>query len=313
MSGQTIPLRLSLRALRAFTATVEQGSISGAAQALNVAPSAISALLDQVEAEFGATLLVRSRARGVVATAEGRRMAGRFRLLLEDYAEIIEDGHEIAKGMRGTLRVGYYAPVGPAFLPGILTPLMHANPGLRLDLQETDNDTVQERLLSGDLDVILFAGQDMRAGIETHPLLDLPPYVLVPAGHPLATNDRTTLNDVSHYPLIELNRPLARPYVSRLFSDRKLSPEVVARANTTEMVRSLVGAGLGIAILAMRPQTHISYAGDPLRALPLDPGLPRLQLLSGKIPGQNRRLVSAFMDVLHGWANSPSALDFSVR
>ena len=313
MSGQTIPLRLSLRALRAFTATVDHGSISAAAQALNVAPSAISALLDQVEEEFGATLLVRSRARGVVATAEGRRMAGRFRLLLEDYAEIIEDGHEIAKGMRGTLRVGYYAPVAPAFLPTVLQPMMQANPGLRVDLQEADNDSAQEGLLTGALDVILFAGQDVRAGIETHPLLDLPPYVLVPAGHPLAADDRTTLQQVAAYPLIELNRPLAQPYVSRLFADQNLTPEIIAQANTTEMVRSLVGSGLGIAILAMRPRTRTSYAGDQLRAIPLDPDLPRLHLLSGKIPGQNRRLVSAFMDALHDWANSPSALDFSVR
>jgi DNA-binding transcriptional LysR family regulator len=313
MSDQTLPLRLSLRALRAFALTVEQGSISGAAAALNVAPSAVSALLDQVEGEFGATLLIRSRARGVVATAEGRRMAARFRHLLEDYAEVIEDGHEIANGMSGSLRVGYYAPVAPAFLPGILTPLMQSNPGLKVDLQETDNDSAQERLLSGDLDIILFAGQDRRAGIETHALLDLPPYVLVPAGHPLATQDRSTLQKVATYPLVELNRPLARPYVSQLFTDQNLNPEVIARANTTEMVRSLVGAKLGVAILAMRPRTQTSYAGNRLSAIPLDPGLPHLQLVSGKIPGQNRRLVSAFIDALHDWANSPSALDFSVR
>jgi len=313
MSDQISPLRLSLRALRAFTATVDHGSISAAAQALNVAPSAVSALLDQVEGEFGATLLIRSRARGVVATAEGRRMANRFRRLLEDYAEIIEDGHEIAKGMQGTLRVGYYAPVAPAFLPSVLKPLMQANPGLRLDLRETDNDTAQESLLAGGLDVILFAGQDIRAGIETHSLLDLPPYVLVPAAHPLAAQDRTTLQEVATYPLIELNRPLARPYVARLFADQNLTPQVIAQANTTEMVRSLVGADLGLAILAMRPRTQTSYAGDTLRALPLDPDLPRLQLLSGKIPGQNRRLVSAFIDALHGWAQSASALEFSVR
>ena len=69
-------LRLSLKSLRAFAAVVEHGSITAAAQALNTAPSAVAAAIDQVEAEFGAALLVRTRARGIAPTADGRA-AGR--------------------------------------------------------------------------------------------------------------------------------------------------------------------------------------------------------------------------------------------
>ncbi len=75
-------LRLSLRALRAFVTVVEHGSISAAARDLNVAASAVAASLDLVEAEFGADLLIRTRARGITPTAEGRDIALRFRRLL---------------------------------------------------------------------------------------------------------------------------------------------------------------------------------------------------------------------------------------
>jgi DNA-binding transcriptional LysR family regulator len=300
-------LRLSLKSLRAFAAVVDHGSITAAAQALNTAPSAVAAAIDQVEAEFGAALLVRTRARGIAPTADGRAMAARFRALLDEYAGVLEEGRAIARGLTGTLRIGYYAPVAPAFLPRVLQPLMQANPDLGLELHEHDNDSAQEALLSGRLDVILFAGHDLRAGIETQVLLDLPPYVLVPEGHPLAAIAPVPLAEVARHPLIQLDRPLARPYLDTLFRDRGLAPGIAARADSTEMVRSLVGAGLGVAVLHMRPLTALSYGGDRLAAVPLEPGLPTLQLLSGRTAGQPRRLVMAFLEALKAWMSDPAA------
>ncbi|WP_397542678.1 LysR substrate-binding domain-containing protein [Roseovarius salis] len=305
-------LRLSLKALRAFAAVVERGSIAAAAEALNTSASAVAASVDQVEAEFGASLLIRTRARGIAPTPQGAAMAGRFRTLLDDYATVLSEGRDIAQTLTGTLRVGYYAPVAPAFLPRLVMPLMRDNPDLRLELREHDNDSAQEALLSGALDVILFAGQDLRAGVETRVLLDLPPYVLLPAGHPLEGEGPVPLERIARHPLVQLDRPLARPYLDRLFLDSGLQPQVAARADSTEMVRSLVGAGMGIAVLNMRPFTTRSYAGDALSSRPLDPGLPRLQLLSGRAKGRPRRSVSAFLDALHGWMAGGAASDLTV-
>lgn len=297
-------LRLSLKALRAFAAVVEHGSIAGAAQALNTAASAVAASVDQVEAEFGAALLIRTRSRGIAPTADGVAMAARFRALLDSYAEVMEDGHAIGQSLTGTLRLGYYAPVAPAFLPRILHPMMQANPGLRLDLREHDNDSAQEALLNGRLDVILFGGHDLRAGIETRLLLDMPPYVLAPEGHEVTASAPIPLAEVARHPLILPDKPLARPYFDQLFAAQGLTPEIVAAADSIEMVRSLVGAGLGLTVLSMRPLTPLSYGGDRLAAVPLESGLPGLQLRSGRAAGRPRRLVTAFLDALHGWVDS---------
>lgn len=300
-------IRLSLKALRAFAAVVDHGSITAAARALNTVPSAVAASLDQVEATFGADLLIRTRSKGIAATPEGREMAARFRDLLEDYSTVMQQGRDIARQLTGTLRIGYYAPVAPAFLPGILRPMLEANPDLRLDLRAHDNDSAQAALLSGQLDVIIFAGQDVRSGIDTSVLLGLRPYVLTPENHDLAARERVTLADVVTYPLIQLERPMVRAYFDRLFQSQKLQPHITARTDDTEMVRALVGAGLGLAVLHMRPLTSVSYGGDGLCAVPLDQTLPGLQLLSGHVAGKPRRLVSAFLDALHAWMASDQA------
>lgn len=197
--------------------------------------------------------------------------------------------------------------MAPAFLPRILAPLMQAHPDLRLELSEEDNLSAQDRLLAGARDVILFAGQDLRRGVRTRHLLDLPPYVLAPEGHEIAQMDHVPLAELAQHPLVQLDRPLARPYVDGLFAARGLGPRIVARADSTEMVRSLVGAGAGLSVLAMRPLTGVSYGGDTLCARPLEPGLPHLQLLSGWAAQRPRRLITAFLDALGAWMDTPAA------
>ena len=301
------PLRLSLKTLRAFACVVEQGSITAAAAQLNTAASAIAAALDQVEDEFGASLLIRTRARGIAPTPEGRDMAIRFRALLDQYDRVLESGHSLTQSLSGTLRIGYYAPVAPAFLPSVLGPILAQNPDLQLTLHEHDNDSAQDALLAGQLDVILFAGHDLRRGIITSHLLDLPPYVLTPAGHALSYHAQISLHDLALYPLVLLDRPLARPYVEGLFQQQGLSPRIAAHADSTEMVRSLVGAGAGLAVLAMRPLTTITYGGHTLACTPLATDQPGLQLLTGHATPQPRKLVTAFLDALHIWMGSDTA------
>ena len=62
-----------------------------------------------------------------------------------------------------------------------------------------------------------------------------------------------TLQEVATQPLIILDRPVVSTYYRELLERECQKLNVVAAANSTEMVRSLVGAGLGRAIMNMRP------------------------------------------------------------
>lgn len=306
-------LRLSLRLLRAYLAAVDKGSIAGAAEALNVAPSAVAAAIDKVEAEFGTVLVTRTRARGISPTTAGRALAERVRALLEDYDAVMAEGHALGTALTGDLRIGYYAPVAPAFLPEIVQPMLAANPGLRVDFRDCDNDSAQAGLLDGTLDVILFADGDVRPGIVAETLIEVPPYLLAPAGHALAGRGHAALSDLDGAALVLLDLPLAGAYSRRLFETAGIAPRIVATASSTEMVRSLVGAGVGLAVLNMRPRTAVSYGGNALAAVPLRPAPPGLTLMTGRIEGRPRRVVSTFLEVLRDWFAGPSAGELVVR
>lgn len=295
---------LSLKALRAFATVVECKSISGAARKLNVAASAVTAAVGQVEAEVGAQLLIRARARGVSPTPEAVALASQIRALFDEYSQILEDGQSQARELRGDLRIGYYAPIAPAFLPKLLGPLALNNPHLNLSFFECNNEGAQTGLLAGDLDVILFTGLDLQPGIKATELISLPPYVLAPENHPLTEMEVVPIQALEHFPIVQLDLPVARSYLHELFSAHDLTPQIAARANSTEMVRSLVGMKFGVAILNMRPRIDVSYGGDPLVTLPMQSGLPEITLQTGVAKGQVRKVVATFLDILNRWSGA---------
>ncbi|WP_415401835.1 LysR family transcriptional regulator [Tateyamaria sp. SN3-11] len=279
-----------------FTTALRHKNIAKAAAELNIAASAVSTAIDQVEAAFDLTLVTRQRSRGIQANASGLAVARKFERLLEDYHAILAEGADLKQALGGTLRIGYYAPIAPAFLPAILSSFVPDTSEVELHLDECDNDSAQEGLLNGTYDVILFVSEDVRPSIAFDVLIEAPAYCLAPASHPLATHSAVTLAQIAQEPLVVLNRPVAAAYYRSLFAAQDHEVSVAAYANSTEMVRSLVGAGRGCAVLNMRPLISTSYGGADVVELPISDPLPPLTLSVAYDTSRPRRLVRHFVD-----------------
>lgn len=287
-------MAISLKAMEYFTTALRHGSISKAAAELNIAASAIGAAIDHVEAAFDLTLTIRQRSRGITANASGRLVTQKFERLLEDYAAVLTEGADLKQALSGTLRVGYYAPIAPAFLPPILASFIPDGHDITLHLDECDNDSAQDGLLNGTYDVVLFVSEDVRPAVDFDVLIAAPAYCLVPAGHAFANQASVTVAQIASQPLVVLNRPVAAAYYQSLFDANDIT--VAAYANSTEMVRSLVGAGHGCAVLNMQPLTAQSYCGATLVGVPISDPLPPLTLSIGYDKTRPRRLVQDFVD-----------------
>lgn len=288
-------MALSLKAMEYFTTALRHGNIAKAAVELNIAASAISSAIDQVEAEFDLTLVTRHRARGIQANASGRDVARKCERLLEDYRSVLAEGAELKNALSGTLRIGYYAPIAPAFLPQILDRFLPSDTDVSLELTECDNDQAQDGLLNGTFDVILFVAQGVRPSVTFEELIPAPPYCLLPAKHPLTQHHSVTMDQIAKEPLIVLNRPVAASYYEGLFKPGARKAPVVAYANSTEMVRSLVASGRGCAILNMRPRISESYTGAKVVVKPILDDLPTLSLAIGYDKSRPRRSVLEFV------------------
>lgn len=289
-------MTISLKAMEYFTTALRHGSISKAAAELNIAASAVGSAIDQVEAAFDLTLTIRQRSRGIEANASGRQVALKFERLLEDYAVVLKEGADLKQALNGTLRIGYYAPIAPAFLPPILASFAPKGNDITLHLDECDNDSAQDGLLQGRYDAILFVSEGVRPSVDFDVLIEAPAYCLVPADHAFAAQSSVTVAQIATQPLVVLNRPVAAPYYQSLFDAHANDITISAYANSTEMVRSLVSAGQGCAVLNMQPLTQQSYCGASLVSLPISDALPPLTLSIGYDKTRPRRLVQHFVD-----------------
>lgn len=289
-------MTITLKAMSYFTTAVRLGNIAKAAEVLNIAPSAVATAIDQVEAAFDLTLVTRQRSRGIQANASGRLVAQKLERLLEDYRATLAEGADLKQSLSGALRIGYYAPIAPAFLPRVLASLVPEGGDVTVHLEECDNDTAQDGLLNGTYDVILFVSEGARPSVHFDPLLEAPAYCLVPEGHPLADQPRVTMADIAREPLVVLNRPVAGAYYQSLFDAHTKGARVAAYASSTEMVRALVAEGQGCAVLNMKPLTDVTYSGGRVVTLPIADPVPPLTLAIGYDKSRPRRLVQQFVD-----------------
>jgi len=183
--------RLKLRQLALVVALETHRSLRQAAEAVAVTQPAATRLLRDLERGLGVPLFVR-HAWGMEPTPYGEAFARHARSMVNEVGEAQRELGELARGSRGTLRIGCVTGA----VPGLLVPAVRAvragHPALRVFLLVNTSDVLVEALLAGTLDVAigrLPTDADATA-IDSELLSAEPLCVVVRRGHPLTRRGR---------------------------------------------------------------------------------------------------------------------------
>ena len=168
-----------------------------------------------------------------------------------------------------TLNVGCFHTFGPILLPDMIRRMTEAEAGLKIELIEGDQRRVSEAVMAGEADLALLYDVDLADGLEAMQLTELTPYVLLAQDHPLAEKHELTPSDLADHPMILLGATPSSDLFTGVLERAGARPNVVYRSANFEMVRGLVGQGLGFALLATRPAATVSYDGHLLVTRPL--------------------------------------------
>jgi flavin reductase (DIM6/NTAB) family NADH-FMN oxidoreductase RutF len=186
-----------------------------------------------------------------------------------------------------SLAVGCYQVFAPYVIPALIARLTKLHPELLLNLLEADQAHLIASLRRNDMEVALLYDFGLGPDLEVTPLAELSPYVLLPEGHPLASESSVALKDLAPEPLVLLDLEPSRDYFLSLFKDRGLVPLIAHRSRSLEMVRGLVGHGLGYSILSTKPANSMSYDGRALVARPLSDAVKSSGLVLVTLAGRN--------------------------
>ncbi|SEW26649.1 DNA-binding transcriptional regulator, LysR family [Aliiroseovarius sediminilitoris] len=309
-----MPLRFTLRQLEYFVAVGEEGSISQASERVNVSSPSISAAISQLEDEFGLPLFVRKHAHGLSLTQAGRQFMVQAKKVLVEAEALNRLAGDISGNVQGPLNIGCLVTFAQMLLPAIRRQFELTYPDTRVSQIETDQLNLIERLRRAQIDVALSYDLEIPPDLEFVPLRTLPPYAMVPEGHPLARQNEVDIEELLDYPMVLLDLPLSSDYFLSFFDQTGRKPKIVERTRDMAVMRSLVANGFGYAIANIRPFSDLSPDGRRLVFIPLK-GEQRPMRLGLIIPegARNVLTVNAFIthasEVICGWNYPGQAID----
>ncbi|RYF34027.1 MAG: LysR family transcriptional regulator [Comamonadaceae bacterium] len=160
---------LRLRHLELLVVLAETPTMRSAATRLHLSQPAISKMLGELEACFGARLFERSQ-RGIAANPLGAAAAFRARTVLNELARATSDVDAMQRGVTAVLRVG--APSVTATIPAAIAALRTRLPGIAVQLKEGRVHELIHLLLERELDCVFGAITPQLMASDLMPLLE---------------------------------------------------------------------------------------------------------------------------------------------
>src|ERR671937_1168533 len=145
---------MELGQIEAFVEAQRRGSITRAAEALELTQPTLTARLRGLEREVGAQLLARGR-RGVALTPAGRRFLPRATLALEALRRAAAEVRATAEVRGGQLAVGLASDVAVYLAPAALARFARAHPDVEISVVSGRSRSAAEALRSEQVEVAI--------------------------------------------------------------------------------------------------------------------------------------------------------------
>lgn len=272
---------MELRHLRYFVAVAEELHFGRAAERLHMAQPPLSQQIKALEAELGVRLFERNR-RKVELTAAGR-------VLLPEARDILTRGHDLgrlaraaANGEAGRLDIAFTGSVPfNDLLPRILGAFRRRYSDVAVSLREMSTGSQIEALTEGRLDIGFArpADSNVPPGITAYRILREPLLLVLPADHPLAGRQRIAMTEVFGEGLVMNPRHIGTGLydkITTLCGRAGYVPHIAVEAHQMSTMISLVGAGLGLAVV---PQTMRRMGIEGVAFAAIDDDLAFIDLL----------------------------------
>ncbi|WP_426536564.1 LysR family transcriptional regulator [Bradyrhizobium sp. McL0615] len=230
---------MDLRQLRYFVAVAERGGFAAAASTLNIAQSALSRHVKELERELGGALLERG-ARGVTVTESGKVLLARGRWLFGTIDDIKAEVRTENREPSGTVRLGAPSSLADIFYAPLAHLIVKRFPRVRLELSEGLTEGMCDRLLRGELDLAVVTTPQPNDHLDYETLVVEQVFLIGPPRDPLLKRGKLTRKEFEGLPaaIVPLSRNPFPPTVP--FS---------LRVDSALPMKRIVASGLGYGLL----------------------------------------------------------------
>ncbi|ARP81797.1 LysR family transcriptional regulator [Bordetella genomosp. 8] len=255
-------------ALRYFLEVVRAGSITEAAERLDVAPSAVSRQIARLERELN-TLLFERRARGMALNAAGEVLAAHARRMQQDVDRVAGDIMALRGLRQGKVRLVSTEGYAYDFLPSLIASFRENYAGIRFSLDVCSQQEIPRRVRDGEADIGLTLSLTSERDIRVELRTPAPVLAVMSREHPFASKRSLSLSQLAAYPLaLPGHDSTLRQLFDISCSRQQLRCEPVFVSQHIDALISFARAGGGVAFcgeLAIRGR----LGGGGIIAIPL--------------------------------------------
>lgn len=238
---------MDIRQLQYYKEIVNQGSISKAAEILNIAQPPLSQTLKKLETELGTTLIHRYRQKWQL-TETGELLYQYAKQLLGQMEEVERRIQEIEEGTSGTLRIGVSSACSNMIVDYIVD-FRAKCPQIRTKIYSGDSEGLLKKLNQKELDLAFIIRPSNTEQFEYKTLKNQPAVLIVPNDLTNSLSSKPTLEEIAQFPFIMLGAMEGHSFYENIlksFDEYNLKPNIIVECKDIQMVIALVNRGIGI-------------------------------------------------------------------
>ena len=267
------------RLLTYVDAVARHGSIRKAAEALNVASSALNRQILDLELDLGSDLFERLP-RGVRLTAAGEVFLAYTRQAISELKAVESQVEQLRGLVRGQVGVAAVESVAGELLPAAITQFQVTHPNVRFNVRIGAPDDLIAGLIADQVDLILTHYPPPKKHVAVVATATQALCALMAADHPLASREALRLRDCLAYPLALGDTTLAgRALIEQVLSQASfdLDPRLVS--NSVESMKAFALMNRGVCFQFRKPGKAPIPPGDMIALPLLDPPLLEAKLI----------------------------------
>jgi LysR family nitrogen assimilation transcriptional regulator len=238
-----------IRELRTFVQVARTGSISRAAERLNIAQPALSRQVQKLERELGVPLLVR-HGRGVTLTRAGALLLERAETLIHEFEQIPHDVRASEDAFTGHVVLGVPPAAGLLVAPAVYKLFRSRWPKAALQIREGISSLLEEWLLDRRLDVAVLHNPPPLDDIDIIPVLHERMVLACPPSAEPGADRPITFSDIGSVRLILPSAPHSnRRLVERAAIQHGTRLHLMLEVDSVPLTKAMVQSGVGSTIL----------------------------------------------------------------
>ncbi|WP_027580798.1 LysR family transcriptional regulator [Bradyrhizobium sp. Ai1a-2] len=246
---------LTIRQLRALTAVHAAGSITGAANRLNLTQPAVTLQLRNLQELAGLPLIQRT-GEGMALTDAGRTVLALVERIESALADCEQSLDMIAGKSGGRVAMGAVS-TAKYFVPFAIAAFSQRYPKIDVTLRIGNREDIRDALRGYDLDIAVMGQPPADIEVEMRPLGRHPHVIIAAADHRLNGKKRVAAADLASETFITREHGSGtRMLMEQFFQKHRIEPKIGMAMDSNETIKQAVMAGLGIAFISQHTVFH---------------------------------------------------------